>query len=92
MAIEAAPDEELPVGCYGRGVVGASGDGGDCVSVERKGGDTDGGEYDGLVAASAFSDASLTKAVEAPGPYILLILLNCEGMVNAAADQSAFLV
>ena len=70
----------------------ASGDGGDCISVEREGGNTGGGKYDGLVAASAFSDAGLSKAVQAPGPYIFFILLNCERMVNAAADQSAFFI
>ncbi len=92
MAIEAAPDEKLSLVCCGGGVMGAPGDGGDCISVEREGGNTDGGKYDGLVAASAFSDAGLSKAVQAPGPYIFFILLNCERMVNAAADQSAFFV
>lgn len=92
MAVRSAPDEQLPVGCGGRGVVGASGDGGDCISIEYQCWDPGGGEYHGLIAVGTISDACCPKAIQAPCPDIFLVLLNGKGMAHAAADKPAIFV
>lgn len=70
-------------------MVGASGDG---IFIECQCGDTAGGDYHGLVAASAFSNPCSPKAIQAPGPDIFLVLLDDKGICHAAADESALFV
>lgn len=86
-AVEATPDETLPVSSGGQRVVGAAGDMG--YSVVGKFEIFDHGRSDdyGVVFASALVDASTAEGVGAPGPD-LLFAVNGEGMVGTTSNVS----